>query len=184
MTTTLLYRTTVATLEVRDDGDGRTLAGLALPYGVEIDLGSYRESFAYGTAFADLDPAQVVLTATHPRDGAELPIGISVELASQQDGLHGVWRVSKTQLGDEVLALALDKVPLGLSIGFIPDEAPTDGAETAPGSSAAAPCSTTSPSSAHPPTQAPASPACGPRTRRQRHVCGWPGCCADDPPES
>jgi hypothetical protein len=63
--TTLLYRTTLATLEVRDDGDGRTLAGLALPYGVEIDLGSYRESFAYGTAFADLDPAQVPLTATH-----------------------------------------------------------------------------------------------------------------------
>jgi uncharacterized protein len=121
--TTLLYRTFTTALEVRDDGDGRTLAGLALPYGVEINLGSYRESFAYGTAFADLDPAQVVLTATHPRDGAELPIGISVELAEQQDGLHGVWRVSKTQLGDEVIELARDRVPLGLSIGFIPDAA-------------------------------------------------------------
>ena len=119
--TTLLYRTFTTALEVRADGDGRTLAGLALPYGVEIDLGSYRESFAYGTAFADLDPTEVVLTATHPRDGAELPIGITTDLAEQQDGLHGVWRVSKTQLGDEVIELARDRVPLGLSIGFIPD---------------------------------------------------------------
>jgi uncharacterized protein len=121
--TTLLYRTFTAALEVRDDGDGRTLAGLALPYGVEINLGNYRESFAYGTAFADLDPTQVVLTATHPRDGAELPIGITTDLAEQHDGLHGVWRVSKTQLGDEVIELARDRVPLGLSIGFIPDSA-------------------------------------------------------------
>ena len=121
MTPTLLHRVFTAQLEVREDG--RTLAGLALPFNVEIDLGSYRESFAYGTGFADLDPAQVPLTATHPRDGAELPIGITTELREQPDGLHGVWRVSKTQLGDEVLELARDKVPLGLSIGFVPDEA-------------------------------------------------------------
>jgi len=120
---TILYRTFTTELEVRDDGDGRTLAGLALPYGLEIDLGSYRESFSYGTGFADLNPAQVPLTATHPRDGAELPIGITTELREEQDGLHGTWRVSKVQLGDEVLELARDKVPLGLSIGFIPDEA-------------------------------------------------------------
>ena len=120
---TILYRTFTAALEIRDDGDGRTVGGLALPYGLEIDLGSYRESFAYGTAFADLDPAQVVLTATHPRDGAELPIGITTELREEPDGLHGTWRVSKVQLGDEVLELARDHVPLGLSIGFIPDPA-------------------------------------------------------------
>jgi uncharacterized protein len=120
---TVLFRTFTTELEVRSDGDGRTLAGLALPYGLEIDLGSYRESFAYGTGFADLDPGQVPLTATHPRDGAELPIGITTELREEHDGLHGTWRVSKVQLGDEVLELARDKVPLGLSIGFIPDEA-------------------------------------------------------------
>jgi uncharacterized protein len=120
--TALLYRTTVADLQVRDGGDGRTLHGLALPYGVEVDLGAYRESFAYG-AFADAQPAQVPLTATHPRDGAELPIGITVELREEPDGLHGAWRVSDTQLGNEVLALVGDGVPLGLSIGFVPDPA-------------------------------------------------------------
>jgi uncharacterized protein len=121
--TAIEYRTIPARLHVRDDGEGRTLVGLALPYGVEIDLGSYRESFGYGTAFAQLDPAQVPLTATHPRDGGELPIGISIELAEQPDGLHGAWHVSKTQLGDEVLELVRDGAVSGLSIGFIPDPA-------------------------------------------------------------
>jgi HK97 family phage prohead protease len=118
--TTLLFP---AHLEVRSDGDGRTLAGLVVPYGVEIDLGTYRESFSYGTAFAELDPSQVPLTATHPRDNQQLPIGVTVELREERDGVHGVWRVSKVQLGDEVLELARDKVPLGLSIGFVADEA-------------------------------------------------------------
>ncbi len=34
-------------------------------------------------------------------------------------GLHGAWRVSDTQPGNEVLALPRDGVPLALSIGFI-----------------------------------------------------------------
>ena len=120
--TTLLYRTVPARLEVRADGDGRTLHGLVVPYGVEIDLGAYRESFTLG-AFADADPAQVPLTAPHPRDGGTLPIGITTELAEQPDGLHGAWRVSKTQLGDEVLELVRDGAVSGLSVGFVPDEA-------------------------------------------------------------
>jgi HK97 family phage prohead protease len=60
-------------------------------------------------------------TAAHPRDGAELPIGHSVELRDQPDGLHGAWHVSDTDTGNEVLTLVRDGVPLGLSIGFIPE---------------------------------------------------------------
>jgi HK97 family phage prohead protease len=119
---TPLTRTLLAHLEVRDDGDHRSLAGLVMPYDVQVDIGPYRESFAAG-AFADANPAEVVLTATHPKDGAELPIGITTQLREEPDGLHGVWRVSRTQLGDEVLALARDGVPLGLSVGFLPDPA-------------------------------------------------------------
>jgi HK97 family phage prohead protease len=39
-------------------------------------------------------------------------------LEDRADAAWGAWRVSDTMLGNEVLALARDGVPLGLSIGF------------------------------------------------------------------
>lgn len=43
---------------------------------------------------------------------------MTVELEERADAAWGAWRVSDTLLGNEVLALARDGVPLGLSIGF------------------------------------------------------------------
>jgi HK97 family phage prohead protease len=76
------------------------------------------ETFERG-ALAGNNPASVVLTATHPRDAGTLPIGVTVELEDRDDAAWGAWRVSRTALGDEVLALARDAVPLGLSVGFM-----------------------------------------------------------------
>jgi uncharacterized protein len=110
-----------STLAVRDGGDGRTLHGPLLPWGVEarvLDRGRLvTETFTRG-ALAGTDPARVPLTALHPRDAGTLPIGVTVELRDEADALHGAWHVSKTAIGDEVLELARDGVPLGLSIGF------------------------------------------------------------------
>lgn len=120
--TAVLTRCYTGAVQVRDDGDGRTLTGLAVPWAVEARIdGRYVETFTRG-AFADdlTDPGRIPLTATHPRDGGTLPIGLTVELRDEPDGLHGDWRVSATALGDEVLALARDGVRLGLSVGFIP----------------------------------------------------------------
>jgi HK97 family phage prohead protease len=120
--TDVLVRSFTADLAVRDDGDGRTLVGPLLPYGVEarvLDRGRLVvETFERG-ALAATDPARVPLTATHPRDNQTLPIGVTVELRDGADALHGAWRVSRTALGDEVIELARDGVPLGLSVGFI-----------------------------------------------------------------
>ena len=120
--TELLTRAFTADLHVRDGGDGRTLVGPLLPYGVEarvLDRGRLVvETFARG-ALADVDPARVPLTATHPRDAQQLPIGVTVELRDEADALHGAWHVSDTAIGNEVLALARDGVPLGLSVGFL-----------------------------------------------------------------
>jgi HK97 family phage prohead protease len=111
-----------ATLHVRDGGDGRTIEGPLLPWGVEarvLDRGRMViETFQRG-ALAAADPARVPLTATHPRDNQSLPIGVTVELEERADAAWGAWRVSKTALGDEVLELARDGVPLGLSVGFL-----------------------------------------------------------------
>jgi uncharacterized protein len=114
-------RNLTTSLAVRDDGDGRTLHGPVLPWGVEarvLDRGRMVvETFERG-ALAGTDPGRVPLTATHPRDAGTLPIGVTVELEDRDDAAWGAWRVSKTALGDEVLALARDGVPLGLSVGF------------------------------------------------------------------
>jgi HK97 family phage prohead protease len=110
-----------ATLQLRDGGDGRTIEGPLLPWNVEarvLDRGRMVvETFQRG-ALAGADPARVPLTARHPRDNQELPIGVGVELEERTDAAWGAWRVSKTTLGDEVLELARDGVPLGLSVGF------------------------------------------------------------------
>jgi HK97 family phage prohead protease len=114
-------RNYTSTLQVRDDGDGRTLHGPVLPWNVEaqvVDGGRLVvETFQRG-ALAGTNPAQVPLTATHPRDAGTLPIGVTVELEDRSDAAYGSWRVSDTHLGNEVLALAWDGVPLGLSVGF------------------------------------------------------------------
>jgi HK97 family phage prohead protease len=105
-------------LQLRGEGDGRTLVGPLLPYGVEARIGPYViETFERG-AFGGTDPARVPLTATHPRDGGTLPIGVTVTLEERADALYGSWHVSDVALGNEVLALARDGVPLGLSVGF------------------------------------------------------------------
>jgi HK97 family phage prohead protease len=110
-----------SSLAVRDGGDGRTLVGPVLPWGVTarvLDAGRLvTETFARG-ALQGTDPARVPLTATHPRDAGTLPIGRTLTIEDRADAAWGEWLVSDTLLGNEVLALARDGVPLGLSIGF------------------------------------------------------------------
>jgi HK97 family phage prohead protease len=111
-----------SSLAIRDNGDGRTLVGPLLPWGVRarvVDQGRLvTETFERG-ALAGTDPTRVPLTATHPRDAGTLPIGVMVEFEERADAAHGAWHVSDTMIGNEVLALARDGVPLGLSVGFM-----------------------------------------------------------------
>jgi HK97 family phage prohead protease len=121
---TVLERSFTTALQVRDGGDGRILYGALLPWGTEaqvLDRGRLVvESFQRGALADDVvDPGRVPLTARHPRDAETLPIGRTVELRDEADAMHGAWHVSAVALGDEVLALARDGVPLGLSVGFV-----------------------------------------------------------------
>ena len=115
-------RNLTSSLHLRDGGDGRTLVGPLLPWGVEarvVDRGRLVEETFERGALAGTNPATVPLTATHPRDAGTLPIGVMLELEERADAAHGAWHVSKTAIGDEVLELARDGVPLGLSVGFM-----------------------------------------------------------------
>jgi uncharacterized protein len=110
-----------SSLAIRDNGDGRTLVGPLLPWGVRARVADrgrlVTETFERG-ALAGTNPARVPLTATHPRDAGTLPIGVTLSIDDRPDAAWGEWRVSDTMIGNEVLALARDGVPLGLSIGF------------------------------------------------------------------
>jgi HK97 family phage prohead protease len=120
--TEILHRALTTDLHVRDGGDGRTLEGALLPWGVEarvLDRGRLVVEVFERGALADVEVALVPLTATHPRDGQTLPIGVTIELEERADAAWGAWHVSDTTIGNEVLALARDRVPLGLSIGFL-----------------------------------------------------------------
>jgi HK97 family phage prohead protease len=110
----------LAEIEVRSDG--RTLEGTVIAYGQTASIHeygkSYTESFTRG-AFQDVAAERVPLTRLHPRSGAELPIGRAVELHEDTTRLRGAFHVSDIPEGNEVLQLARDNVPLGLSVGFV-----------------------------------------------------------------
>jgi hypothetical protein len=77
-----------SSLAIRDNGDGRTLVGPLLPWGVRARVADrgrlVTETFERG-ALAGTDPSRVPLTATHPRDNQTLPIGVTVELEERAD---------------------------------------------------------------------------------------------------
>ena len=119
---TVLLRALPGALHVRDGGDGRTLVGPVLPWGVEalvLDRGrEVVETFAArrpgrrrpGPGAAHRPPPDRRPAAPHRRHR---------RAGRAADAAWGAWRVSKTALGDEVLELARDGVPLGLSVGFM-----------------------------------------------------------------
>jgi len=118
-----LVRSFAPELEIRSaakGGDGRTIEGIAVPYGrrqrISADL---VEQFARGAFNAQLAAAhRVKFAREHPTHGGAL-IGRAVELRDDAAGLWGAWRVSATQAGDEALELARDGVLDELSVGFI-----------------------------------------------------------------
>lgn len=77
------------------------------------------ESFVPG-AFEGVDPASVRLLP--PDDGGKhrpFPVGRGLSIQERDDGAYMTFKVAKTQLGDELLALAEDGVITGASVGFV-----------------------------------------------------------------
>lgn len=116
------YRTFTPELEVRaakDGGDGRTIVGIAVPYGRAQRISSQlTEQFAAGAFDHQLRAApRVPFAREHMSLGGTL-IGKTVMLRNDAAGLYGEWRVSKTPAGEETLELVKDGALSDLSIGF------------------------------------------------------------------
>jgi len=107
------------TLEVRAEGDGRTVVGIAVPYDKEQRISpTMIEVFRKGV-FRDVTRAanRVKLLFQHKTD---TPIGRAIKLEEMDEGLYGEFRISKTEAGDEALELIRDGVLTNLSVGFSP----------------------------------------------------------------
>ncbi len=120
-----LYRVSPTELEVRSNGDGRTIYGLAVPFNTKTRVHergrTYTETIRPGSFTRTLNErgaAKVKFRVQH--DNETLPIGRAVSLVEDPAGLVGEFRVSETTKGDEVLELVRDGVLDGLSIGFRP----------------------------------------------------------------
>ena len=96
-------------------GEGRTLAGLALPYGTETRIGAGRERFMPGAASST---GEAVLNLHHRADRplAREPGTLSFE--SRDDGLHVVAELPATREADDALELVRAGVLTGLSVEF------------------------------------------------------------------
>jgi HK97 family phage prohead protease len=124
MTTDLLTRTFDAELSLRSagagvKGDGRTVFGRAVPYGVpQFIHDGLTEEFVRGAFDHQLRAANRIRAAReHVQLGGTL-IGAARSLDDRTDGLWFEARVSKTVVGDETLELINDGALRQVSIGF------------------------------------------------------------------
>lgn len=108
-------RINVDGIELREDteGDGLTLAGVAVPFGVEYELcDGYREVIDPTCEFGER-------TVKLAREHGEL-IGRVTKQTREADGLHITARIADTPQGREVADLVREGVYDAFSIGFRP----------------------------------------------------------------
>ena len=119
-----LSRAFVSDIEIRSDGDGRTVHGIIVPFGVTARVSDggrpYDEMFERG-AFARTiqhQGSRVKLLSQH--DSRRNPLGRATLLREDAAGLYGEFRVSATAAGDEALELLRDGALDSFSVGFRP----------------------------------------------------------------
>jgi HK97 family phage prohead protease len=103
--------------EQREDANGDivgTGTGRAVPYGVEIEIGGVRESFARD-AFDVEDVIGKPLAYRHNE-----PVGIITGAENREDGLYIDFDIVNTTLGRDAATLARTGASRGLSVGFNP----------------------------------------------------------------
>ena len=107
-------------LEVRAEGDGRTVCGICVPYNREQRIHpGLTEVFVRG-AFDAVTRAAHRVKLLQGHDSQALPLGRAHVLREDDAGLYGEFRVSKTDRGDQILELVRDGVLTNLSVGFVP----------------------------------------------------------------
>jgi HK97 family phage prohead protease len=113
-------------LRVAEEGDGRTLEALLVPYNQTATVSDggdpYEERFIPGAFKAQMGAAHRIkafLNFRHRQSMADV-IGHATSIEDHDDGLHGTLRVLEVSDGDKALALIRAGVLDRLSIEFVP----------------------------------------------------------------
>jgi HK97 family phage major capsid protein len=116
-----------AEIQVRDESR-REIDYRLLPWNTAVDTVQGPEEFRRGS-MADTRAEDVLLMGLEHeahigigQDGRPVltrrPIGRAISFEEKDDGPHATFRVARTQAGDDVLALAADKIVKGVSLEF------------------------------------------------------------------
>lgn len=95
------------------DEEKREVHVLIVPWDTEADHEGGVHAFERG-AFDGIDPKRFIFRRRHE----DPPTGRATKLWAEDDGQHGLFKVSKTPAGDEQLTLIRDGVEDGISVGF------------------------------------------------------------------
>ena len=111
-------------LEIRAAAEGRTIAGIVVPYNREARVSdggpSYPEMFVMGAFKRTIQHRgdRVKLLTQH--DARANPLGRATLLREDPAGLYGEFVLSRTQAADEALELVRDGALDSFSVGFAP----------------------------------------------------------------
>jgi HK97 family phage prohead protease len=120
----------LADLDVRNEGDGRTIYGRAVPYGRVAELGGRRrERFVFGAFSKQLRSRQIhrvgIYQSHRRRIAGDFPIGSTADLEERSDGLWGIWRLIRSSEADTAIEVVKGGLVRGLSVGFSSPEGGT-----------------------------------------------------------
>lgn len=114
---TILFRTSEVS-----PGSGRTVHGVAVPYGVVAEVSDggrpYRERFAPGAFARSIRERGGKVRLFDSHNTRRLPIGRAAELREEPDGLHVAFDIAATRDGDDALELVRSGTVDAFSIGF------------------------------------------------------------------
>lgn len=122
-TMTAELRTMPAVVQLRDVETTDTLtrlAGRAVPYGEDADIGWFLESFAAGSLGKSIKEAARALPLLMFHDDRSFPIGAAESWDEKSDGLYGVWRLDRGDTAQRAAQLAKDGFLNFMSIRFQP----------------------------------------------------------------
>lgn len=117
-----LSRAFVSDIEIRSDGDGRTVHGIIVPFDqvARVSDGGpfYDEAFQRGAFAKTISErgSRVKLLSQH--QARQNPLGRATLLREDAAGLYGEFHVSSTRAGDEALELVRDGALDSFSVGF------------------------------------------------------------------
>ena len=111
-------------IEVRASAEGRTIAGIIVPWDRKARVSdggpSYDEMFRRGSLAKTIRERADRVKFLSQHNSRTNPLGVARVLREDAAGAYGEFVVSKTQAGDEALELVRDGALDSFSVGFTP----------------------------------------------------------------